>query len=73
MMTIGRNHHGPLRDYQTACDVCGVNWLRSELKPTEDGRLLCPDDSDGMTEAELNRERVATAGDTAGVVPATRR
>ena len=68
-MTIGRTHHGPTRDYQTACDVCGAQWLRSELTLSEDGMMLCPDDSDGRRAIELNRER-ADAAREAGSSPA---
>lgn len=73
MMTIGRTHRGPARDYQTACDVCGVNWLRSEMTATEDGLLLCPDDREGMRAIDLNRERAEAAGAPSGPTPARRR
>lgn len=55
MITIGRRHNGPRRDYQRVCDVCGVNWLRSKLRRVSDGFLVCPDDADGRWSKELDQ------------------
>lgn len=57
MPTIGRHHRGPRRDYQHACDVCGVNWLRSQLRRNANGVLVCPDDIGGRVETQLDRLR----------------
>lgn len=56
MSTIGRTYHGPARNYAPTCDVCGVQWLRSEMKRNANGMLVCPDDQPGLVETELDRD-----------------
>lgn len=58
MMTVGRRYYGPSRNWAEACDYCGVMWHRHELIIDGNGLLACPDDQDGMTERELDYQRV---------------
>lgn len=43
------------------CDVCGVNWRRSQLRLREDGTLTCPDDTPGRDIVELQRGNAAAS------------
>lgn len=73
LRTIGRTYTGPSRNWAEACDVCGVEWHRSEMTRLEDGVLVCPDDRDGKTTLELDREYADNARARVGIVrPKTR-
>lgn len=54
--TIGKHWHAPRGDRQAACDYCGVVWLRSQLTLDDDNLLRCPDEGEGGSRAELDRE-----------------
>lgn len=60
MPTIGRRHVGG-RDSQAPCDICGVNWLLSELRENAEGHWECPDDRGGRTGRELDDIRALAA------------
>ncbi len=50
----------PLRprkgDYTSACDDCGLPYLRRDLVRGSDGKLRCPVDAPGRNELELAQE-----------------
>ena len=72
MITIGRKYHGPLRNYATECDYCGIMWHRHELKLDANGYLSCPDDRGGRVERELDEQAASEAANTAMVRGKTR-
>ncbi len=41
--------------YAVACDVCGIEYYRSDLVRTPDGYLTCPDDIEGRDTVTLNK------------------
>jgi hypothetical protein len=46
MRTIPTNQYDESHgDFPVDCDFCGVPWMRSEMRLTDDGRLACPDES----------------------------
>ena len=57
MRTYGRheNLHRP-QQYEARCEICGVVWRRSELHEDGVGRLICPDEGDGLDEFTLAEE-----------------
>ena len=47
-------------DYWRECDICGFDWLRSEMQKNSDGLIVCRADY----EPEHPRDRVDRRGDT---------
>ena len=56
-MPIGKNNAVRPGDYAHECAVCGVNWLRSELRRNAEFFLICPDCWGGRTKKELDEMR----------------
>lgn len=44
--------HATPGDYPISCDICGIEWMRSVMRPIGDGKLACPDDFPGVHEKE---------------------
>lgn len=60
-------------EYLSACDQCGVPFLRSALRRCRDGLLRCPDDFPGRDEvtlAEITASRAAAISRRLGAQPA---
>ena len=55
--TIGKRwpSTAPRKDYPAYCAFCGVKWRRSELRRDTAGRLVCPDEGDGLDEVILTQ------------------
>lgn len=55
MRTIGRHFPAGRRqgEMEAICEICGVAWLRSQLREDSVGRLVCPDEGYGLDEVEL--------------------
>ena len=55
--TIGRRVRPglPRGDFHCHCDICGVLWYRSQLRRDGAGRLVCPDEGDGLDAVTLSR------------------
>src|SRR5262245_36856081 len=60
-MPIRRRQKTTKGDFAADCDICGVQWLRSELARKADGTLVCPDDVDGRDVVTLNEGNAAAA------------
>jgi hypothetical protein len=45
----------PRGDGAEYCAICGVKWRFSQLRRDGCGRLVCPDEGDGLDEKTLNR------------------
>lgn len=56
-LTKPRNYPFPAPPGERAatCDICGIEWYRSDLVRTPDGFLTCPDDIDGRDTVTLTR------------------
>lgn len=56
MRTVGKRWPAtaPRGDHQALCEICGVQWRRSQLRRDGDGLLVCPDEGKGRAEGELN-------------------
>ena len=52
MLTIPRNQDRGGGDYPCDCDICGVRWMRSDMRLTDGGLLACPDEGDGLEAQE---------------------
>lgn len=67
--TIGRHRprKSPRGDYETMCDICGIGYLRSQLRRRDDNLLVCKDD-EGRSPTELDRGN-AQCGNTAQARP----
>lgn len=50
-------------DAHAMCDICGVNWLRSKLRRSTDGRLHCPDEGTGMDQVECSESDAEEVSD----------
>lgn len=59
-------------EFLSACDVCGVPFLRSALRRGRDGVLRCPEDAPGrdeLTLAEITASRAAAISRRLGAQP----
>lgn len=73
MLTVGRRYQGRKRNWNSTCDVCGVLWPRNQLRLDAQYGLLCPDDSPGRVEIELDMIRASDASQPSQVVTRTKR
>lgn len=58
MLTIPLNQDAGHGDYPCDCDYCGVRWMRSDMRLTDEGLLACPDEEglEAMECLDANRE-----------------
>lgn len=65
MRTIPRNISRPVMagERRVTCDLCGMQWMRSDCIRDMDGFIRCPDDQDGLSNVELARENASGAMD----------
>ena len=63
MRTIPRHWpaSAPRGDYRETCDICGALWRRSQLRRDGEGRLVCPDEGDGLDARTLDAQNEAYA------------
>jgi ribosome-binding protein aMBF1 (putative translation factor) len=72
MLTVGRHYHGPSRNWNAYCDICGSLWPRHKLVLDRDQLLRCRDCWDERSKIELTELAADGASEATTVRGATR-